>query len=351
MLKPYPAAALFALTLAGLAGPGTAAAQSTPLAVHTVQAMDVGQRASADAVVEAVRDTTVSSPMPGAIVALYVKAGDRVLAGQELARVDARSAVYNAAASAAQVEAALAGMQMAAREFERQRQLYQKQYISQAALDRAQAQLHATQAQVQALKAQAGAALTQSSLHLVKAPYAGVVSEVPMALGDMALPGRALVRLHDPSALRVTAMLAQSAATALAGAQGIEVEIPGVPGARMAVPAAQVQQLPMLDAATHSTPLRIDLPRHMQGVAPGMFARIWWRTGADAQAPQRFQVPASAVVRRAEMTGVYAINPAGRPLLRQVRLGRLSGDSVEVLSGLRVGDQVAADPQAAARQR
>jgi multidrug efflux pump subunit AcrA (membrane-fusion protein) len=51
------------------------------------------------------------------------------------------------------------------------------------------------------------------------------------------------------------------------------------------------------------------------------------------------------------MTGVYVLDAQGRPLLRQVRLGRRSGEQVEVLSGLRPGDKVAIDPQAAAKVR
>jgi multidrug efflux pump subunit AcrA (membrane-fusion protein) len=68
-------------------------------------------------------------------------------------------------------------------------------------------------------------------------------------------------------------------------------------------------------------------------------------------ATPRLYVPAQAVVRRAEMTGVYVLDPNGHPILRQVRLGRAVGDSVEVLSGVSAGERVALDPQAAARER
>jgi len=51
------------------------------------------------------------------------------------------------------------------------------------------------------------------------------------------------------------------------------------------------------------------------------------------------------------MTGVYVLDAQGRPLLRQVRLGNSDGTQVEVLSGLRAGDKVATDPQAAAKMR
>jgi hypothetical protein len=62
-------------------------------------------------------------------------------------------------------------------------------------------------------------------------------------------------------------------------------------------------------------------------------------------------VPASAIVRRAELTGVYVVDADGVPALRQVRLGRKAGDTVEILAGVSAGERVALDPQAAARVR
>lgn len=349
MLLPRLATAALLSSL--LAAQGAWAADAAPLKIHEVLANGAAHQASVDGVVEAVRDTTLSAQVQGAIVSLNVKVGDTVKAGQEIVRIDARAASQNAAASAAQVDAARASMQVASKEFERQKQLYQKQYISQAALDRAQAQLHASQAQVQALQAQAGAATTQTGFYVLKAPYSGMVSEVPVALGDMAMPGRPLVRLYDPSALRVTAMVPQMAAAALAGAQTLQVEIPGLATPRIAVPANQIQLLPTVDAATHTVQLRVAMPPDLKGATPGMFARLWLPATSDAVGVQRVQIPASAVVRRAEMTGVYVLNAQGRPLLRQVRLGRVDGQQIEVLSGLHPGDKVATDPQAAAKVR
>ncbi len=307
--------------------------------------------ASFDGVVEAVRQTTVSSQVAGAIVALNVKTGDAVKAGQVLMRIDARAAVEGATASLAQVDAARASMNVAAREYERQQQLFQKQYISQAALDRAQAQWEATQAQVRALQAQSGVAKTQSGLFVVTAPYAGVVSEVPVALGDMAMPGRPLFTLYDPSALRVSASLPQSALAGLGAMPDLKFEIPG-----MAAPAglskpSNVQRLPTVDAATHTAQFRLGLPAGMKGVAPGMFARVWLPGAAATGAAPRLFVPASAVLQRAEVTGVYVLDSRGQALLRQVRLGSIQGGEVELLSGVQAGEQVAVDPQAAAKAR
>jgi multidrug efflux pump subunit AcrA (membrane-fusion protein) len=74
-------------------------------------------------------------------------------------------------------------------------------------------------------------------------------------------------------------------------------------------------------------------------------------SGTAASPASNVQVPLVAIVRRAEMTGVYVVSAEGRPVLRQVRLGRIEGDQVEILSGLMPGERVASDPQAAARVR
>lgn len=387
---PMPPLRPFAIALA-VALPvslSTAAAATAPavLAVVPAQVASVQGRSGFDGVVEAVRQTVVAAQVSGAVVELAVKAGDRVQAGQLLLRIDARTADQSAAASDAQVLAARAALEVATREYGRQQQLYQQKYISQAALERAESEFKATRAQVAAQVAQAGAARTQTGLHTVRAPYAGVVAEVPVQLGDMALPGRALLTLYDPSALRVTAAVPQSVAqsvwlgaasavqaTGVAGDGGkarvgssagasdrnnasassdaVRVELPGLSGAQQWPQPTRVQRLPTVDAATHTQQVRADLPPGLNGVAPGMFARLWLPvagTGASA-AGQRVTVPLQSIVRRAEMTGVYVQGEGGKPLLRQVRLGRVDGDRVEVLTGVAPGEQVIADPQAATR--
>jgi len=339
--------------------PLAASAGEAPLTSFTVQPAATQLSSSVDAQVEAVRDATVAAQVPGAIMRLAVRAGDPVTAGQELVRIDARAAQLNAAASTAQVDAARATLRVAAQEYERQKQLFQKQYISQSALDRAEAQWRASQAQVHALQAQAGAASTQSDFYVLKAPFAGVVGTVPATVGDMALPGKPLLTVYDPSALRVTAAVGQQQATALRNASGpLQIEIPGLTPERVAVPAGKVQVLPTVDSQSHTVQMRVDLPTGTTGAAPGMFARLWLPTaplqGAAAAGTAQagpLLVPASAVVRRAELTGLYVLDAQDRPLLRQVRLGRAAGDQVEVLSGIRAGERVALQPQAAAKVR
>jgi membrane fusion protein, multidrug efflux system len=346
-MKTILGTALLVAALQACAAGPAAAAGAAPhgLATAPVTSSGAADSAAFDGVVQAVRQTAIAAQVPGAIVSLGVKAGDTVKAGQVLLRLDARAAEQTAAAGAAQVQAARAAQEAAIKDFERQKQLFKQNYISQAALDRAEAQSKATQAEAAAQLASAGAASTQTGFYVVKAPYDGVVSDVSVVLGDMAMPGRTLLTVYDPRALRVSIAVPQTVAARMTPGQAMQVELPGSTAGR--ITPAKTQLLPTVDPATHTLELRLDLPADLSGVTPGMFARAWLPVAGSAEA--RLYVPARAVVRRAELSAVYVIAGDGRALLRQVRLGRSSGDRVEVLAGVSAGERVVLDPQAAAR--
>jgi membrane fusion protein, multidrug efflux system len=335
---------------AGLAGAAPSARAET-LAAAVAQPGPTNRLSAYDGVVEAVRQTVIAAQVSAAVVDIKVKVGDRVTAGQLLLRLDARAADQGAAAGDAQVRAARAAQDVATRAFARQQQLAADRFISAAALDQAQAAFRAAQAQAEAQIAQAAATRTEAGFYVVRAPYAGIVAEVPVTLGDMALPGRPLVTLYDPAVMRVVASVPQSAAAALGDGSAVRVELPSQSAGQPALSVPQqVQVLPAADASTHTVTVRANLAPGAVGAMPGQFARVWAPSSAAATASGSPWVPAQAIVRRAEMTGLYVLNDKGQPLLRQVRLGRTDGDQVEVLTGLSPRERVATDAQAATRQ-
>jgi hypothetical protein len=214
------------------------------------------------------------------------------------------------------------------------------------ALDRAEARFKTAQGEASAQLANAGAARTRSDLYVVKAPYGAVVASVAVVLGDMAMPGRPLLTLYDPTALRVTAAIPQTAVARLAGRLAPQAEIPGAASGR--VEPAGFQLLPTIDPASHTQALRLDLHAGTNA-APGMFARVWLPGTGAGSGDSRLFVPAQALVRRSELAAVYVIGQDGRPMLRQVRPGRSEGSQVEILSGVAARERAPLSPQAAAR--
>ena len=102
--------------------------------------------------------------------------------------------------------------------------------------------------------------------------------------------------------------------------------------------------LPTADAATHVTPVRVNLPA-VPEATPGMFSRVHFITGQA----EKLTVPAKAVLRRGEVAAVYVQAADGRLSLRQLRLGDVVGQGeIEVLAGLATGDRVVTEPVKAA---
>lgn len=320
------------LELAVIAGAalGIAAAAHADLATLTVQRSDSAVQYVAEGIVEAVRESQLAAQMAGSITALHVSAGDSVKAGQELARIDERIAADQMAASRAQLDAAK-------NDYERQRQLFEKQYISQAAMDRAEAQY-------KAVRAQANSAVTQTQLHSIVAPYAGVIAAVPIEVGDMAMPGTPLFTIYDPQRLRVVVSVPESIADALLPDAKPSLEIPSL---AQTVAATAMEILPTRDANAHTAQVRLMFSSDVRGIQPGQFARAYLPTRGAAV--NTLMIPRSAVIRRAEFDAVYIVTKDGKPQLRMVHLGRELAANVEVLAGLNAGERIARDPLAAAQ--
>ena len=334
--------------LATFMGSMLASAGAAPLQTVTVSAAASDPSYQAEGVVEAVRQSTIAAQVPARITEMHVRAGDAVKAGQVLVRLDPRTAADQLASSQAQVAAAQAQLEAARKDFDRNRRLYEKQYISQAAMEQAETQFKAAQAQAKATTAQAGVATTQSSFTTLVAPFSGIVASVGVEVGDMASPGLPVMTIYDPTELRVVAQLPESYAQNLAGNRPIRIALPGTKDGPRYLEATRMVLLPTADPATHTRQVRLTLPANTQGLAPGMFARaVFPLTGTESA---RIAVPASSLVRRPEFSAVYVIDANGRAQLRQVRLGRATGDNIEVLAGLQAGDRVAVDPVAAAKQ-
>ena len=330
----------FALALAacGSSEPTPAPKAVAALATGSVEVREVELTTSAEAVVEAVRQSTVSAQVSGRIVDIRFDVGDRVEKGAVILRIDERAASQAVAASEAQVREAEATLVNARANYERTRQLLAQKFVSQAAVDKAEADFKAAESRMKATLAGAGAAATEKSFTTIVAPYSGVVSARHVQLGEMAAPGKPLLTGFDPGGLRVVATVPSAQVPAIQAGARARIEVPSL-GRWVEVKSVTV--VPSADPRTHTTQVRLDLPADAKGLLPGVFARAHFVTG---RAP-RLMVPREAVLRRSEVTAVYVVDEKGEPRLRQVRVGTASDEkSVEVLAGLRAGEKVALEP-------
>ena len=302
-------------------------AQSLPTVTVQPHTVDIGF--PAEALVEAVHQTTVGAQVAGRVLEFRADAGQRVRKGDLLLRIDARESDEAARAAEALYANAKVG-------YERTKSLVGQKFMSSAALDKAKADLDAAAAN----RAAAGASRSHAT---ISAPIDGIIARRHVEPGDLATPGKPLFTLYAPDELRVTASVPQYRLKEMRTVRSARIEFPEL---GQWVDAGSVTLLPTADAATHVSQVRLSLPA-VDAKTPGMFARVHFVTGQAA----KLTVPAAAVVRRGEVAAVYVLQPDQRLSLRQLRLGEAVGiGEIEVLAGLASGEQVVTDPVRAAIQ-
>lgn len=294
-----------------------------------------------DGVIQPVKQSTVSAQASGRIVALNVKAGEPVRAGQLLATIDDRETQVGVQRSQAQVTQSDAELRNAQVNAERTRDLQARGFMSKAALDTAETQLKGAQAgREQAVAAARQSALSQGFTR-VTAPYDGWVLQTQAQVGDLAVPGKPILTIYAPQPLRAVVQLPASKAEVARLATQVEVLVPGETGQMLWVIPLSRSALPSADPVSQTVEWRLDLsPKTVQHLLPGQQVRVRF-VGGQAQ---RMVVPAAAVLRRGELTAVYVAGEKGFSL-RAVRLGGDHGaEGVEIVAGLRAGERVALDP-------
>jgi RND family efflux transporter MFP subunit len=309
------------------------------------------QRGNASAVatfvgsLQPVKQSTIAAQVGGTVVALLVKVGDVVRAGQPLARLDPREPQAGLARSDAALAQTQAELSQAQQNVDRTRDLRAQGFVSQAALDLALTQLAAAKAgSAQAQAARRQAALVSGHAELT-APFAGVVLATMVEVGDLAVVGRPLLTLYAPGALRAVVQVPVSRNAIAESAREVVIELPD---GRLFTPSAR-QPLPTTDAVSQTVEWRLPLSAADSAAGrPGQSVRVHFRAPAAPASPAAtgregaLSVPASAVLRRGELSAVYVVDN-GQFVLRPVRTGVSSGERIELLAGVHDGQVIARD--------
>jgi len=329
-------AAWTAGTRADTAGDATAA-----LATHIVALESAPAERLLDGTVEAVHQTTVSAQTAGRVTEIMFDVNDSVSAGALIMRIRSSEQVAGLTQAQAALKEATAREAEAQTRYQRIYDMYQRKVVAKATLDEASAARDAAVARLLAAKAGLDAAREGVAYTEIRAPYSGVVTRKHVQVGEAVAPGTPLMTGASLDALRVVVEVPQSVIEQVRRARKAVVYF----GDRR-IEGTGLTLFPSAEPETNTFRARIELPKDVQGLAPGMFVKVGLVTGED----RRLLVPRSAIVERSEMRAVYVVTPEGRVALRQVRLGHAHGDRVEVLAGVVAGERVALDPAAAGLQ-
>ena len=330
-----PVVVLAVAGVVALAMTDARAAEALPLETATAEMARAPLERVYDGTVEAVNQATMSAQTAGRIAEVFYDVDDYVEPGQPIVRftdVEQQSALRQAKAA---LEEALAREKQAAAEFRRAEGLFQSGSSSRREYDQALAARDAAVARVAAARSAVQTAEQQLEYTLVRAPYAGIVTERHVEVGEAVSVGQPLMSGLSLEALRVVVNLPQEAA-----AKVREHQTAFILTDEGRVEAENITIFPFAHSASNTFTVRIELPQGQFALYPGMFAKVAFVIG-DAE---RLLIPSRALLRRSEVTGVYVVSKEGEVRLRQVRAGNTFNDQTEILAGLSAGERIALDP-------
>lgn len=319
-------------------------AEQQPVAVDTATATPVtsAEVGRYRGTIQGQRRVPLSTKMMGTITALSVEEGDRVEAGQILARIRSRNVEAQRSQVQARLREARAARDNAETQFGRIESLREKDSATEQEFDNAQTAYERAQAKVEALEGQLDETEDMLTYATIEAPMAGYVVEKRAEAGGLAAPGQPLLVVETLDALKAVVQVPAQEINRFATGDSVTVHV-GAAGNRLQ--RGVVTQInPAGHYASRQFEVQVRLPDRAAeegrdtALKSGMYAQVEHRTGTAST----LTVPAQALVERGQLTGLFAVHD-GRALLRWVRTGSQRGDRVEVLSGLRPGETYVTD--------
>lgn len=270
----------------------------------------------------------VESKISGRIAKLLVTPGQGVKRGELLVVIDA-------AEIQARLDQANAVLAQAQKDFDRLKPLLASNAISRQDFD-------ASDARLRVAKSAAAEAETMLGYTKITASFDGVITRKNADVGDFAMPGKPLLEVESPAALRFEADVPEALVDQIKPDAILPVKLNS---AAAAISGRVAEIAPVTDPGTRTFLVKLDLPR-VPGLRAGQFGRVRVPVGTS-RTPQ---VPAAAVTADGQMEFVTVVSD-GRAHLRIVKTGRIDDGSAEIISGLDAGERIVIEGAARDGQR
>jgi len=299
-----------------LVKPEVREAQPTIRLVGEIRAMDI---------------IPISSEVAGKVDRVLVEVGDRVAAGAPLAEIDrATFAIYLAQAKA-DVQAARANLDLAAKDLERKRDLRSDETIPKATYDQSIANHDLAKARLAAAKASLDLAVRNHERSVIRAPAAGVITERMVVAGQWADVGAALLELAIGDRVKIAARVPEAWVGRFTDLTSFTFTV----GPNPTVHTAKIYSLqPAVREASRSFEIVGTAPND-GSMRPGMFCDVLLTT---PESERTLWLPASAVAT-SDLPQVLMVEN-DKIVYRKVQIGRRDDDAIEIVGGLDKDEQV-----------
>jgi RND family efflux transporter MFP subunit len=278
----------------------------------------------------------------GYLLHWYADIGARVKQGQLLAELDTPEIDQELAQALAQRQQTSSSLGLAKSSLDRWQQLRQRDAVSQQELDERQSTYTQDVANLAAADANVKRLQQLESFKRIVAPFAGVVTQRNVDVGDLIDAGsgtsRALFALAQSDPLRVYVQLPQAYAQNVSVGQKVVVTQAELPDQQFHGTITHISGA--IDVPTRSLQIEVTLPNPDSKLRPGAYVQV----AVPAVAHARMMVPGNALLFRAEGPRVAVVDARGNVALRKIVIAQDLGQSLEIESGIEPADKVIINP-------
>ena len=291
-----------------------------PVEVRGTQRGDVFAVYTGTASLESDEDALVVAKVGGEVKRIFAEEGQRVGAGEILARLDGDRLRL-------EMERAYANLQKLQQEYDRNVELHEKGLVSAGAFENIKFDLDSQRAAYNLAKLELG--YTE-----IKAPIAGIVSERFIKVGNTIAVSDPVFHITDLDPLLAYLFVPEREFRRLRPGQAADVTLDAIP--EETFPAEILRISPVVDPQTGTFKVTLAVSDAQDRLKPGMFGRFQIVYDARENA---IMVPRMAVIDDDDRQSVFVVEN-GQAQRRQVEVGYSRGEFVEIVSGLTDGERV-----------
>jgi RND family efflux transporter MFP subunit len=288
-----------------------------PVEVSNVSRGNISAYYSNTATLDAEQEATIVSKVRGIIEELYVEEGDRVQAGQMIARIEDDQYQIEA-------DRAKATLDRLNNDYRRNKELFERELIAAEVFQN-------SQYEYESQKATYDLAMLNLEHTSVRSPISGVISRRFVKAGNMIGTDQRLYRVTDFNPLQAILHIPEHEMSKIREDQRVELLVDAIPGETFVGRVERISPVVDSESGTFKATIYVDETR--EKLRPGMFARvkIVYDTRENAQ-----MIPKSAVITEDLAQSVYVIRDS-LAFRKTIQTGYTNGTNVEVVDGL--GDE------------
>ncbi|MDZ7721111.1 MAG: efflux RND transporter periplasmic adaptor subunit [Balneolaceae bacterium] len=296
--------------------------------------------------VESDNQANLSTIVMGTVTGVPVSVGENVKKDDVLVRIKDDQILAQKSQLEANMVQAKANLENTEKNYNRIKNLYAEESATSKELDDISTMYEIAKANMEALEARLNEVNEMLAYTTIRAPFDGIVARKFVSEGDMAAPGHPLIAIADPSTIKITASVPEKWIGQIENGQEIHITVASAGIQNVPATLSSVSDAGDPMSRQFAIEARITDSEIAGQLKTGMFAQI----SMNLDQAETLFIPKTAIVKRGQLTGVYTLSDANKAVLRWVRTGQASGNEIEILSGLKTGEQYVAVADQSIRQ-